>query len=917
MRKAERLGVRGTGRALALAACLLVGTAGAGPGLRGQTATGLVSGRGQGAVPVADVTAPANAGPKVAEAVPVDREPIRVDGRLDDAAWSRARFFSDFLQKEPNQGEPPTERTEVAFLFDDDALYVGARMYSSDPDEIAALMTRRDQQGKAELLAVYLDTFHDRRTAYSFAVTAAGVRVDWYHPQDNEFRRDVTFDPVWETRTRVDSLGWTAEMKIPFSQLRFNDLDEQRWGLNVERWIPARNEDIFWVYVPRDETGWASRFGTLTGVAGIRPSRRIELLPFVATDARITSPSLVNDADPFHGTSELTQRVGANLKMGLGPNLTLDATVNPDFGQVNFDPAVVNLSGFETIFDEQRPFFTEGNQIFAGNGKQGPRYFFSRRIGAPPHGFASGDFTDPPEAATILGAAKVTGRLESGLSVGVLGAVTSSESARTFRVSDATFGREKIEPSAGWGVVRLQQELGENASTVGLTLTGLRRGLSDGQPLAGLLSRQAYTGGGDFLLRMAGGKYELNGHFGASYVQGDSLAIQRIQRSFVHRFDRPDQDHVSLDPSRTSLLGFSGSLQFSKNSGRHWLYNAGIWADSPNWELNDVGQLGLADDIQSWGGLTYRETEVGRLFRNYRVNLNGGNGWNFGGVHKNSWLGLSSFATLKNFMWVNVFGGRNFNTLSDNLTRGGPLMGQPGNFWAGTGFGNNFSAKTRWSANVFWNDRNRGHSLNLNARLAFEPGDRWRVSLAPGYSRRTNRLQYFATMDRASGRTFGKRYVFSTVEQSQLSANLSLNYSFSPDLNLDFSAQPFSASGRFSEFGELPRAGSFGLRRYGTDGTTIREQVDPASGTRFYSVTDGAESFTLGDADFNSLSFRSNLVLRWEFKPGSTLFFVWRQDRSRFANTGDFVTPGSLFDSFSAAGTNTLSIKFSYWMPMS
>ncbi len=361
-----------------------------------------------------------------------------------------------------------------------DVSIVGARMYSENPDEIAALMTRRDQQGQAEVLRVFLDTFHDRRTAYAFVVTAAGVRVDWYHAQDNEFRRDGTFNPVWLARTNIDSEGWTAEMKIPFSQLRFNDVDQQTWGLNVERWIPAKNEDIFWTYVPRDETGWSSHFGTLTGVQGIKPSRRMELLPYVASDTRFTSSSLVDPADPFNGTSQVKQRIGADLKMGLGPNLTLDATINPDFGQINFDRAVVNLSGFETFFGEQRPFFTEGNQIFRGNGRGGPGYFFSRRIGDSPHGSTSGDFSDRPAAATILGAAKVTGRLESGLSVGVLGALTSRETAETFSLSSGEFGREDVEPSAGWGVVRLQQEFGPSASTVGLTLTGVRRGISEG-----------------------------------------------------------------------------------------------------------------------------------------------------------------------------------------------------------------------------------------------------------------------------------------------------------------------------------------------------------------------------------------------------------------------------------------------------
>jgi hypothetical protein len=285
-------------------------------------------------------------------------------------------------------------------------------------------------------------------------------------------------------------------------------------------------------------------------------------------------------------------------------------------------------------------------------------------------------------------------------------------------------------------------------------------------------------------------------------------------------------------------------------------------------------------------------------------------------VHKNSWVGLSTNFTFLNFMWVNPFTGRNFDTMSDNLTRGGPLMGQPGNYWAGLNFGNNFSAKTRWSINTFFNDRNGGFTRNLGGSFSFEPGERVRVSFSPSYRRRTNRLQYFTTLDRATDRTFGQRYIFSTVEQSTISTRFSLNYSFSPDMNLDVSAEPFTSSGAFSEFGELPQAGSFDLRRYGADGTTLTEGVD-ADGNRQFEVTDGAESFTLDNADFTSLSFQSRVVLRWEFKPGSTFFFTWRQSRSDFESVGDFVTPGSLFDTFSSPGTNTLSVKFSYWLPVS
>jgi len=854
---------------------------------------------------------------KQATASPLGDDEIRLDGVLNDAAWSRATFVSDFLQKEPDQGAQPSERTEVAFVFDGGNLYVGARMYADDPAEIASLMTRRDEPGTSERLIISLDTFHDRRTSYSFAVTAAGVRLDWYNPQDNEFRRDGTFDPVWVARTRIDSLGWTAEMRIPFSQLRFNEGQQQTWGLNINRFIPSRNEDIYWVYVPRDETGWASRFGQLSGVNGIKPTRRVELMPFLASDTELRSPSLVDAANPFGGSRTSSSRLGMDLKMGLGPNLTLDGTINPDFGQVNFDPAVVNLSAFETIFDEQRPFFTEGNQIFRGNGKPGPRYFFSRRIGARPHGSASGDFVDSPAASTILGAAKITGRLESGLSVGVLGALTDAEYARTFDAGSGGFGRTPVEPTTGYGVVRLQQELGPSASTVGLTLSGIRRDVGHGTELGALLPRQAFTGGGDWLLRLNGGEYEVNGHFGLSYVQGDSLAIGAIQRGSTHYFQRPDQSHVTFDPARTSLLGASGSIQFAKNGGRHWLWNGGLWADSPQWELNDVGQLFGADDIRSWFNLRYRETEPGSLLRNYSIGLDTGAGWNFGGVRKSTRIGVNGDVTWKNFMRSNVRINYSPRAMSDNLTRGGPLMGQPAFWSAQARVSNNFSSSTRWSVSAFRGTRDLGADYFLNGSLSFQPGSRWRVSVEPSYSRTTNRRQYFATLDGGPAATFGRRYVFSTIRQSQLSAGFRVGYAFTPDLNLDLTTEPFTASGRFSNLGELPTPRSFGLREYGTDGTTLVEQVDPTTEARSFQITDGADSFSLAGQDFRLVSFRSNMVLRWEWKPGSTLFLVWQQNRSSFASRGDLVTPGSLIDSFAAPGTSTLVVKFTYWLPMS
>ncbi len=856
--------------------------------------------------------------PKQAIAAPIDADRISIDGRLDDLAWRDAHFFADFRQKEPEQGAQPSERTEIAFVFDDDALYVGARMFHSDLSNIAEMMTRRDEIGNVEILAVSLDTYHDMRTAYTFAVTAAGVRVDWYNPEDNENRRDMTFNPVWEARVQRDSLGWTAEMRIPFSQLRFNDTGT--WGINVNRWIPTKNEDIYWVYIPRDETGWSSRFGDLVGVQEVRSSRRMELLPYVASDTRLVSRDLVDADDPFSGRTSFDGRIGADFKMGLGPNMTLDATVNPDFGQVEADPAVVNLSAFETVFEERRPFFVEGSQLLGAQRNMGPSYYYSRRIGGAPHGFPDADFVDRPDATTILGATKVTGRLSGGLSVGALGAVTSPETARTYHSGLDRFEDVGVEPLTGWGVMRLQQEVGGSGSTIGLMATGVMRdfgGLSD--PLRLELNQQAFTGGADFLLRLDGNRYEVSGHVGLSYVGGDAQAIARVQESSAHYFQRPDQDHVSYDPTRTSLLGTSGSIQFRKAEGEHWLWQFGLWGDSPNWELNDIGLLRSADDVAGWATVTYRETEPGSWYRNYAVTLNMQNGWNFGGVHKQQSFNLFSNVQLENYWRVGLEGQLSLAKQDDRLTRGGPLMGQPGWGAIGTFVRNNHTSKVRWVAEAMWGNLNGGNDWFLNAGLEFEPTDRFGFSVGPGVSWQTNQRQYYDGLDRESNRTFGRRYVFSTVDQKTVSMRLRANYSFSPDLNLELYAEPFASSGRFTRFGELPEAGSFDLRLYGTDGTTIEEVVveeEDGSTSRFYEVTDGGESFTLDDYDFNTISFRSNLVLRWELRPGSTLFVVWQRNLSDYANRGDPVNLGDMFSSLGASGQNILAVKLSYWLPM-
>ncbi|HEU4556746.1 MAG TPA: DUF5916 domain-containing protein, partial [Longimicrobium sp.] len=760
-------------------------------------------------------SARADSARRTAAAARVQGRAPAVDGRLDDAAWAAAPVLSGFTQKEPREGEPATERTEVRFLYDDHALFVGARMYSADPARIQAPVSRRDVWEQAETFMVSLDTYHDRRTAYTFAVTAAGTRVDMVHPRDTP-DGDVLYSPVWVARTQLDSAGWTAEMRIPLSQLRFNPGQAQTWGVNVRRWIPQKEEDDYWVLVPKSVSGWASRFGELGGITGVRPERRIELAPYVATGASFRQG--IDPADPFHEPREATVRAGADLKVGLGPNLTLDATVNPDFGQVEADPAEVNLSAYETFFSEKRPFFTEGSGLLSGGGAT---YFYSRRIGGSPRGVADADFVDRPSNTTILSAAKLTGRLPSGLSVGVLGALTAPERARTFNLNSDSFGSVDVEPATAYGIVRLQQEIGTGGSTAGFIVTGVHRALEAGTPLAQRLNRNAFSGAADWNLRLGQGTYEVTGSVGFSHQAGDSLAILRLQRSSTRYLQRPDADYVTYDPSRTTFSGYTASLAASKISGKHWLWTVGGDMRSPGFDLNDAGAQSFADYRYVYGELRYRDTKPRGLLRRWDAYITPAAQWNGGGAFTDGELWFDWEATWKNF-WRSTFSFlKEPRTQSPTLTRGGPLAGAP-SAWAGiVSLQNSTSSKLRWRGRVYYGENEEGRpTYRLSGGVSVRPGTRWQLSVDPNYLRTTPVRQYIATFDGGPAETFGKTYIFSAVERSEFFADVRLNYLFTPDLSLEFWAQPFASSGRYFNFGELPAAGSHDLRRL--DGDTMR-----------------------------------------------------------------------------------------------
>ena len=834
-----------------------------------------------------------------------------IDGRLDDPAWRTATAITDFVQKVPIEGAAPSVATEVRILYDDHSLYVAARLRRDDPSAIRTSITRRDGESDAEVFTISLDPYLDRRTAYSFSISSGGVRGDAYHSQDSEDSgREAQYDPIWSARSRVDAEGWTAEMRIPFSQLRFNAAAEQTWGLELTRNVPDKSERLQWVLIPVDAAGFSSHFGRLEGISGIPPARRLELLPYVAGD--LTYRANVNPRNPFD--DRLGGRAGGDLKAGLGPNLTLDATVNPDFGQVEADPAVVNLTAFETVFDERRPFFIEGNELLTGRGQSfigRPTWFYSRRIGAAPRGSASGDFVDSPTNTTILSAAKVTGRLRSGLSIGALAAVTPREYARVFDTTAALHDRIAVEPPSSLGVLRLQQEFGAQQSNVGMSLTQVHRWVDDRGALRALLPGSAAAGGLDWKLRYKEGMYEVTGWVGGSHVSGDPAAIARLQRSSAHYFQRPDQDHVGFDSTRTSLTGATASLRLDKNAGRYTLGGIQISARSPEFDINDAGQMRSGDDIDFNADVQLRDTKPNRWVQFFQFGTSTVAGWNYGRIQQYLRFNQTAQITLHNFVRLNGRVTLYRRSLSDDLTRGGPLMGTPNAFSVLGQITSRPNVPVTWTArSEYFNDAFGGWRWDASTGISVRAAPQWQASVDPTYSHSVDGRQYVTTRSDGGAATFGQRYIFAFIERSTLSARFRLNYALTPNFTIEGYAEPFAASGRYFDLGELPAPRSRALRTYGASGTgtTITKDASGAS-----TVTDGSTTFTIPSLDFNRLSFRSNLVLRWEWLPGSTAFLIWQESRSDDRAVGGLISPSDLWRSTQSAGDHFFVVKVSYW----
>src|SRR6266542_1170776 len=614
--------------------------------------------------------APATPPERVAATPVPEATAIRIDGELNDAVWQNVPPITSFRQREPRDNGEPTFQTEARVAYDATALYIAVRALDPQPQKIVGIRTRRDEVSPSDWVRVIVDSFHDRRTAFEFGVNPAGVKRDvyWY----NDSNEDPGWDAVWDVAVTRDKDGWRAEFKIPFSQLRFHPAESATFGLAVVRMVGRLNETDTWPLISKSATGVVSSFGELTGLRLNRAAKRLEVVPYAVADVK-TQPT--EAGNPLSKGSDPDGSLGVDFKYAVRPGLTLTGTVNPDFGQVEADPAVVNLSAFETFFSERRPFFLEGSGIFQFdidcNDGSCSGLFYSRRIGRAPRGsadLASGAFASAPAQTTILGAAKLTGRV-GGFSVGALTAATSQENAVIANGTLRT--RQNVEPFAGYSVLRARREFA-NQSSLGFMATSTNRNVD---PSTRFLPGQAYTGGADWDWRFRP-NYSIRGFWAGSTIHGDAIAIDSLQRSNVHSFQRPDATSLTYDPVRTAMNGYGGNLAISKIGGERVRFTTVAGVKSPGFEINDVGFLRRADErtISNWMQVRYEKPT--KWFRSFRYNLNEWAGWNYDGDPLNNGGNVNAHLTFPN-NWSTGYGYNiNGRTIDDRATRGGPAVYQ-------------------------------------------------------------------------------------------------------------------------------------------------------------------------------------------------------------------------------------------------
>jgi len=833
-----------------------------------------------------------------------------IDGKFDDECWKQAAWEGNFTQFEPYEDSLPSQKTNFAILYDDNNLYIAIKAYDTEPGKINKRLSRRDDDD-GDRVGIVIDSYEDKLTGFGFFVTAAGSKVDIIYTNDNN--EDNSWDPIWYVKTSIDAEGWNAEMRIPLSQLRFTKKDRYEWGFDVARFIFRKNELSLWKPLHKSSNKLVSDFGVLEGIHDILPKKDIELFPFAL--GKLTRAEK-EQGNPFATGKDKSASAGLDGKIAITNDLTLNFTVNPDFGQVEADPSQVNLSAFESFFPEKRPFFIEGRNIFnfrmtSGDGDgSSTGMFYSRRIGRSPHfspDLNDGEYAKVPDNTSILGAFKLSGKTRKGTSIGILESFTQRENADLYRGD--TMSKYPVEPFTNYMVARVEQDIDKGNTVIGGLFTATNRDINSENFIT--LPKAAYTGGVNMTRYWNNKNYFFTFKGIFSSIYGSKESITELQTLPTHNFQRPDAGHVHVDSSRTSLSGHGGTLEFGKFGGGHLRMLSWITWSSPGLDFNDLGFMQQADNIQQVFWMGYNEWRPNHFYNRFNFGGDFYTVWNFDG--KNEYKGLEMNGNLQFKNYYSIFSGFNLQgtALSSSDLRGGPMLKLPGNFSYRIGAASD--ERKKLSMELFlmkrWGQHKNIDMSIIEYSLTYKPVNAISISLSPEYTISSDNLQYVTTIEDSNPDT----YIMANLHSQQLSLSARINVGITPDMSIQYYGQPFFFSGKYTRFKTITNSMADNYTDRFHEYTAGEIQLDSENGV--YNVDadkNGTTDFSFDDPDFHFLQYRSNLVFRWEYKPGSTFFLVWSQGRTTDGPEGTFNFSDYATELHQAIPRNDFLIKISY-----
>ena len=831
----------------------------------------------------------------------ITAKPI-IDGVLNDPCWETGEWSGDFIQWIPKEGAKPSQPTQMKILYDDKNLYVALRAFDNEPSKISRKAGRRDEFA-GDIMGVNFDSYHDHRTGFEFSVTAAGQKIDLI--LTNPSVGDMNWNAVWYVKTGLEDSAWVAEYEIPLSQLRYSGDKEQVWGMHAWRWIDRLSEESDWEPQTLTSPGMLYLFGELHGIKDLPKSRRIEIMPYALGKLKTFEKVPLN---PFADKGRIGMgNVGLDAKIGLSSNFTADLTINPDFGQVESDPSVMNLTAFETFYEEKRPFFLEGENIFKfelGDAS----LFYSRRIGHAPvyrPDLAANEYLKYPDNTSILSAVKISGKSSKGLAVGVLQSLTANENAQLY--SGGIQRNVRVEPLTSYTVGRVQQDFNEGTTVLGGIFTSTNRFIND--PYLKFLNQNAYTGGIDFLHQWKQKEFYLDAKIIASTINGSTEAIQNLQLSSARYFQRPDTDKKRFDPSLTQLSGQGGHLKIGKGSKGLWRYSTEINWKSPGLDLNDMGYMQVSDLVTQGSDLSYFVNKPVSVFRTYSVSLHQFNNWDYDMNYLNSGFYFTSAFEFLNRWSVSPLVHYQFESLDNHLLRGGDAMLLPpyvgGSINVHTDYSKKFYVGVIVDHSASDNDSYRNTALQTSATVI--PFNVLKLSVSLNYSKNSDNLQYVATEILSPN----NKYILAHLDQKTLGATFRIDYNITPELSLQYYASPFASVGKYSAFKEVtnPRA-EFYADRFSLLNTEYSNN-DYQVGAR-----DGIPAYSINNPDFTFNQFRSNLVFRWEYRPGSQVFLVWGNERTGWRNDSSSKVGDAISQLKSVIPNNIFLVKLNYWFSL-